>query len=285
VHDLSASGSGPTKPPPQPIQRFARFFRGYNVGLSLVVAAVPVLIGVWNLVPLYQNVKNPLTLITSVASYLIVGFIFSQRVAIGKLYFMTGGANPISSEHELNTRRIFGLLPLICLLLFVISFSLYISSVNSSISAIVYDFTTIRGESKPPKPEGNPPSNVTVSNRTPICDSTGIAPGESALVAGEFSAFGKDAPVTIRCNRLTQQENGRFPYEYSIILANQDIVDAILSQAPSAYIPHSFGMQITFLLAFLFATSAFILMGLKEYIQELLKLRDEDMIAPRVAAA
>jgi hypothetical protein len=57
-----------SSPAAQPIQRFAHFFKGYNVGLSLVVAAIPILISVWDVVPLYAHNKNYIALVTSISS-------------------------------------------------------------------------------------------------------------------------------------------------------------------------------------------------------------------------
>ena len=53
---------------PQPITQFARFFKGYSLGLSLIVAAVPLGIAQWSLVPMFESGKYSLTIITSAAS-------------------------------------------------------------------------------------------------------------------------------------------------------------------------------------------------------------------------
>ena len=39
----------------QPITKFARFFKAYSLGLSLVIAAVPVGTAYWDLLPLFKG--------------------------------------------------------------------------------------------------------------------------------------------------------------------------------------------------------------------------------------
>jgi hypothetical protein len=168
------------KPDGQPIRRFARFFKAYNVGLSLVVAAVPILISVWDAVPLYANTKNYLALVTSVASYLLVGFIFSQRAAIGRLYFpaWTGAAY----SRDFRVGRLFGKVPLLLLAVSVLSFYFYFPLLNRSIERIAYEYTFDKA-----------------SSNTTICEAQSLSPGQRRVVPAEFVAFGVSASVTVYC--------------------------------------------------------------------------------------
>jgi hypothetical protein len=88
----------------------------------------------------------------------------------------------------------------------------------------------------------------------------------------EFQAFGKKDNVKVYCYR------SNFGNEYEVIFPDQGVVQSILDQTPSPSVPFSFITSLFFMGAFLFATSSFILMGLKEYIQEELRLKDEEMI-------
>lgn len=242
----------------QPIRNFARFFRRYNVGLSLLVAAIPILIGVWKLVPLYANTKNFLTLVTSVGSYLLVGFIFSKRVAIGRLYFPGGGSARTAYSRDVLKSRWFSALPIIFTVLSISFFYFYFTLINLSIETVVYnEVLTSKSDSR----------NVSV------CQAQSLLPGQDAVVMTEFLAFGKKSDIKVYCYRTN------FGYEHEVIFPDQDIVQSILDQTPSPSVPFSFLTSLFFMGAFLFATSAFILMGLKEYIQEELGLKDEQMIS------
>jgi hypothetical protein len=242
----------------QPIRNFARFFRRYNVGLSLLVAAIPILIGVWNLVPLYTNTKNFLTLVTSVGSYLLVGFIFSKRVAIGRLYFPGGGRARTAYTRDVLKSRWFSSLPLIFTVLSISFFYLYFALVNFSIEIVAYHEVF---------------SSKSDSRNVSVCDAQSLLPGQRAVVMAEFLAFGKKSDIKVYCYQSS------FGIEYDIIFPDQGVVQSILDQTPAPSVPLSFATSLFFMGAFLLATSAFILMGLKEYIQEELGLKDEDMIS------
>ena len=256
-------------PSAQPIRKFARFFKAYNVGLSLLLAAIPVFIGLWDVVPFYANNKNQLTLVTSVGSYLLVGFIFSQRINIARLYFPRGGKAQAVLSSDLRKSKWFGRLPLALAALSVICFSLYFGTINNSIEVIAYENAVYK------------PASGDISKNSSVCESLSLAPEARVVVPAEFVAFGMRADVMIHCNARSANviEMGRKPGgDYTVALPDQAIVSSILKNAPSPSIPYSFLTSVFFLGAFLFATSAFILMGLREYIQEDLGLKDEDLI-------
>ena len=169
----------------QPIRNFARFFRRYNVGLSLLVAAIPILIGVWKLVPLYANTKNFLTLVTSVGSYLLVGFIFSKRVAIGRLYFPGGGSARTAYSRDVLKSRWFSALPMIFTVLSISFFYFYFTLINFSIETVVYNEVVSNSDSR----------NVSV------CQAQSLSPGQDTVVMTEFLAFGKKANIKVYCYR------------------------------------------------------------------------------------
>jgi hypothetical protein len=256
-------------PSGQPIRKFARFFKAYNVGLSLLLAAIPVLIGVWDVVPFYANSKNQLTLVTSVGSYLLVGFIFSQRINIARLYFPRGGKARAVLSRDLRKSQWFGRFPLALAALSVICFYLYFHTINNSIEVIAYENAVSK------------PASGDILKNSSVCESLSLAPETSVVVPAEFIAFGIRAQVAIRCKSgpASVIDKDRKPeLDYTVGLPDQAIVSSILKNAPSPSIPYSFWASVCFLGAFLSATSAFILMGLKEYIQEDLGLKDEDLI-------
>jgi hypothetical protein len=88
----------------------------------------------------------------------------------------------------------------------------------------------------------------------------------------EFVVFGESANLTVYCGRPAaskQYPNPTMNYESGF--PDQDVVHAILNNSPSPSIPYSFMISLFFLVSFLSATSTFILMGLREYIQEELR--------------
>jgi hypothetical protein len=170
----------------QPIRKFALFFRGYNVGLSLLVAAVPVLIGVWDFIPLYNNTKIFLTGVTSLGSYLLVGFAFSQRISIGRLYFI--GASRAAYDSEIRKSKVFRLLPLMFMIISMFCFYAYLSLLNLSIKWVVYD------------------------NISSTCDAQSLSLGQRSIIRAEFVAFGKRADVTVYCERSNDQKNDYISY-------------------------------------------------------------------------
>lgn len=99
----------------QPIRRFARFFKAYGFGLSLVVSAVPFMAAYWEVIPLFAGSKNALTIITTVASYLLVGFVFSQRHTIARWYFpgRQAGRRRVAYAWELRRSAFFSWVPAI----------------------------------------------------------------------------------------------------------------------------------------------------------------------------
>jgi hypothetical protein len=251
----------------QPITKFARAFKHYNVGLSLIVATVPVVVGIWDVIPLYANTKNFLTLVTSVGSYLLVGFLFSRRTEIARLYFPARGKTRAAYSKDVRLSQLFGFIPIGLLVLTLAFFYLYNFTLNQSIENIAYKYAVKPGAST----DGQLPPQV--------CDELALKVGESKAVVGELVAFAGGSRVKIYCE-LRGRENKSPVQDFSVSFPDESVVKKILALAPSTSVPYSILMSIWFLAAFLCATSAFILMGLREYIQEELGLNDEDLITP-----
>ncbi|HTP07973.1 MAG TPA: hypothetical protein VMP08_06965, partial [Anaerolineae bacterium] len=114
-----------TDPEGTQIAGFAAFFKSYGIGLSLIVATLPIVISAFDLIPVFAATKNSLTIVTSFTSYLLVGFIFSLRHRLGRIYFGGHLANgkPIAYHRRLSgVAAALNLLPLVLLVIAIILF-------------------------------------------------------------------------------------------------------------------------------------------------------------------
>jgi hypothetical protein len=94
-----------------------------------------------------------------------------------------------------------------------------------------------------------------------------------------LAAFGGPYDLVITCSR------NESVLAYSVQFPNESVVQAIRRAAPSPSVPHQIWMGITFLLTFACAASAFILTGLKDYLQGEMKLSDADLILQPTTAS
>jgi hypothetical protein len=72
---------------PKRIRQFASFFKNY-MGLStIVVAALPVPVGILRMIPVYEPDIGSTTFITSLFCFLLLAFIFFIRHGLARLFF------------------------------------------------------------------------------------------------------------------------------------------------------------------------------------------------------
>ncbi len=81
---LEPNGLGPTEA--SRVRGFARFFRSYMSVWTLVVAALPIPVGTFKLIPTFEVQRSYLSVYTSLFCFLSLGFIFFQRHRLG--YYM-----------------------------------------------------------------------------------------------------------------------------------------------------------------------------------------------------
>ena len=72
---------------PTRVKNFANFFKNYMSIWSVVLAALPVPITSLNLIPVFSFQKEILSTYTTLFCFLILGFIFYIRHALGKFFF------------------------------------------------------------------------------------------------------------------------------------------------------------------------------------------------------
>jgi hypothetical protein len=257
----------PKKEEQQPIMQFARFFKAYSLGLSLVVAAVPLGMAKWSLIPMFESSKYSLTIITSVGSYLLVGFIFSQRQSIARLYFpglrpgKEKGRGAVARPGDLRRSRSFSLfIPSALAFVSVLLFFLYLYAVSQAIHSAAYNYST-------ELPQGTEQA---------VLLRTKFEPQLAGKVVPARLPFAPDKPILIIHEE--SKVNDKLESYYDVQFPDEESVHALLAGVPSASIPFARWQSGLFLFAFLCAVSAFVLMGMKDYLQEGLGLSDKELI-------
>ncbi len=72
---------------PARVKSFARFFKNYMSIWSVVVAALPIPITSFNLIPVVEGQKEVLSTYTTLFCFLLLGFIFYSRHVMAKFFF------------------------------------------------------------------------------------------------------------------------------------------------------------------------------------------------------
>ena len=87
------------------IKVFANFFKSYMSVSTVVVAAIPIPVSAWKLIPLYAQQKQFLMVYSSLFCYLLLAFVFSIRHWLARWMFCRGLRGFWA-----------GILPLVCIL-------------------------------------------------------------------------------------------------------------------------------------------------------------------------
>lgn len=237
---------------PAALQAFAQFFRGYALGLSLIVAAIPVLSGYFDLMPFFRSTKSVVTGLASVASYLLVGFIFYNRHSLVPLYFPHRSirGHRVAYQREQQRIRVFRAFPGLLGLSAIAAFVLYVAVMARAVKTAAYEYGMAL--------DGKPLTEIMptaapgrLEARVPLGDST-------------FVVF------------LYGRRDGR-PW-WDVQMPDQKTVDVLRAEVPDVGQPLVAGTTTLFVLAFVFAVGAFVLMGLRDHLQMELNLSDRDIL-------
>jgi hypothetical protein len=125
----AASAPPPLDDPTQAsrVKGFAAFFKSYMSVWTLVVAALPIPVGAFKLIPTFESQRSYLSVYTSLFCFLSLGFIFFERHRLGGYLFARTGKWKRSNLFIRNfpdfmfnlTRGFVNWLPLACILLSV----------------------------------------------------------------------------------------------------------------------------------------------------------------------
>jgi hypothetical protein len=247
----------------QPITRFGLFFKSYGIGLSLVIAAIPILSSQINMIPLFAGMKGPLTFLTSLGAYLLVGFIFSLRRTLAGIWYPGIGSRThrVVYSKELRWMNGLNMLPAVLIAVSIFLFFLYVTEAETSIQQAAFDYLTPASD----KDESKVPLTIRelVANKSP-----------GQFLPALFQMPGDPAPVRVHVARASAEHldriEVRFPEESSI--------KALLAKTASTSIPGRLWLSILYFGAFSAAVSGFVLLGLKDYLQYELGLSDQELI-------
>ena len=236
----------------QPIKGFALFFRSYALGLSVVVASIPVVAGYFNLMPFFAGTKAIVTGLASIGSYLIVGFLFFQRLSLAGVYFPLRRINDrrVAYASEQKQIRNFGFLPLILTCFSLLFFAFYISTDREAVKRVAYNYGELE--------DGTPVSSLELTHsiqhaRLPLTNNDPF----------EVKFYGKDSSGEL---------------DWDIQFPDQEIVKQIRAKTPDVQQPFLLVSTALFLLAFLCAVAALILMGLRDFLQGELGIPDKELL-------
>src|SRR5271169_2196975 len=92
MRDTSALASVPSRAEPQEPARFtafAQFFKAYMGTASIVTASLPIPVAAFHLIPTYAAQEKFLSTYTSLFCFLMLGYLFYIRHALGRAMFFT----------------------------------------------------------------------------------------------------------------------------------------------------------------------------------------------------
>jgi hypothetical protein len=187
---------------PKQLKAFAVFFKNYMNVWAVVVAALPVPLAAFKLIPVYTDQSGILSTFTTLFCFLLLGFIFYSRHSIARWMFR----DVLGFGWGLT--RTMCILPVVLICLSFVSTGLYYYFLTNSLRQVQVE--------------------------------------------------------------LHQEVN---------------LTDYILKRIPPAHIPNGLQLMLAYLLCFIFAEAAFILMAVREYLQDVLGITDVELVNNQRRAA
>lgn len=226
---------------PVRIRRFLIFFKGYMSLSTLVVAALPVPVTMLQLIPTYAAQRNLLSVYTSLFCFLLIAFVFYLRHSLAPLYF-----SKISEAEGHRRSRTMTVVPLLFIFLSVILLFAYQKVLEISATSEL-------------RQVGMTLATVTMDECT----------SELSQLEAEGKTLTPEQKVHL-CARIEERFLNQMP--------STRTMEAQLKGATLAEIPFGWLLMALYLGFFLSAEAAFVLMALREYLQELLGLSDVSLI-------
>jgi len=249
----------PTEPTdPKRVRSFALFFKNYMNISTLIVAALPVPVTSLGFIPTFAVQTKLLSVYTSLFCFLLLGFIFYLRHSLARIMFgdffdapmAQPPGNALNILHRLlrsaGRSKIF-IVNVLPLLFIAISL------------VLTFQYNDVlKGE----------------VNRIRNCNQLLSQYGES-VIWNSYGACSHEAVTGPPPNSAAARTEEQYPTTFKGILSSTDLND----------ITYSSRLMIIYVGIFITAEAAFILMAIKEYLQDLLGLSDMDLIKLRHAAA
>jgi hypothetical protein len=237
-----------TRKPAEPanaerIRSFAQFFKSYMSVSAIVAAALPIPVASFKLIPTFAYQTKYVTVYTSMFCFLLLGFIFYSRHSLARLLFPAAISAPMTSPERRGLARI-PINPITWLPLWLILASL----------TCVFTYHQLL--------------------RATIVD---LHETEVQIQALKAQAAGKATPVDT--GRKGVESHAADVLEHQNDLAGSKLDAKILEETSAAHIGATGPfLTLTYLGIFLFAEAAFIVMAIKEYLQDKLTLDDVDLM-------
>jgi hypothetical protein len=257
-------------------KHFAAFFKTYMSISTVVVASLPIPVASLHLVKTYSAQTKLFSVYTSLFCFLILGFIFFSRHALGRVLFVneTGGKRFVSS------------LPLLLIFGSIVMMFLYQSLLSDSLTV-----AKARGQAIA---EGGEMSSAYLydlehadSEDAELALSSGFLSDRDIFVSSEPSTLDALAVAVATRHKMHQWDTatGQAAQDfYSHHIPTVAYVGNLNSAAPDPLnvsleaIPWGIRLTAYYLGIFAFAEAAFVLMALKEYLLDLLHLSDISLI-------
>jgi hypothetical protein len=225
-----------------------------------------------NAFPVFGGAKPFLTISASLSSFLLLGVIFSRRHSIARQFFpgLHVGPQRVAHASELRRARVFGWFPTVLWIFALFCLTLYFNIVDNAVESIAYAYSvSVGGTDQQPDYR---------CRRLPL-------DAEALTIDASFKDFSspREHKIVITC--WMEKQGQSLQRNYSVRFPEEGSVQAILKGTPSISVPYRTWMGIFFLGSFVCAAAAFVLTGLKDYLQSELGLSDRDLIlAPPVAS-
>lgn len=258
---------------PTRVKAFAKFFKNYMNVWSLIIAALPVPVTALNLIPVYDAQRGFLSVYSTLFCFLLLGFVFFNRFILARLMFRLPLRHKKLNKIFNNILgNVVSWLPFICIIFSFSSLIVYHSLIQSSFEPTkLYAYKVKDAHIDSLREYQNELlknfklENIIRGIRNNANDSLAyqISHTTSEIIDTHQKILSGNAKEILRYAQLNEIKTTIY-FQDSYLF-------------PSG-IGGEFLLTLFYILFFLFAEAAFILMALKEYLLDLLGLKDIEVI-------
>ena len=250
----------------QPIEEFAGVFKNYGVALGIIFSAVPVLTGVFDLLPIYEATKSLLSYTTSLVSFLFISMLFALRRRIGVAVFPE---RRVLARTERIMRNICGVaVPILFGFTAMASLAIYLLLLNASVEDAALNYSYVQEGEK---------DLALVTALGDIDEATKKPKSLETFKTNLFNLEGPDATVKGYWENDSADKNKPY-WNKKVQFTTETGRKTVLEQTPYHNIPHRSYLGIAYVSMFLSVVIAFVWCGLIEYVQQVLGITDKDLM-------
>lgn len=255
---------------PERLRAFVLFFKSYMSLSSLLTAALPIPVAAFQLIPTYQAQTKILSVYTPLFCFLILGFIFYSRHILARLMFPEFFGKAYAKAHMIKfgpfmtsaIRSIIRIMPL-CLIVLSIIFAftyhfLLDESINDRRRSLraelgISDLMIVRRRA-----ESELNAKIDVQKRLNI------------PISEEDKMSNESESKKIESMKIREEELEKI---YSDRIKSDEVL-----KTDRGLITYANTLMVLYIATFLTAEACFILMAIKEYLQDLMRLTEMDLI-------